>query len=85
MPNIKLNTWDRVERRSAGSRLVKIISGKAIIQCPAYPEGRFVGPGGGGYFVGQDECVVIIALEPTEISISYHEPWVLREKQAREQ
>ena len=65
---IKLQTWGRVEKTVDGPILVKILSGRVIIQgLPWCPEGRHFKRGDSGYYIAPGSHLLIIAIEPSEI------------------
>lgn len=67
MTREKLKKWERIDRTHQGAWVVRPVSGKMIIQCPACPDGRYFKAGKGGYYLGPGERVLIIAIEPSEI------------------
>ena len=62
-----LKTWDRIERAHQGSWTVRVITGRAVIQCPFCPDGRYMEAGKAGWYLAPGYDVLIIAVEPTEL------------------
>lgn len=68
MTREQLKQWQRIDRHTDGALVLKIISGRAVIQCiPFAPDGRYFKPGDSSYYIAPDSDVVVIAIWPTEI------------------
>jgi len=62
-----LGRWERLERTHQGSWLVRVVSGKIIIQCPGSSSGSYMKPGEASYYLAPNTTVLIIAVIPSTI------------------